>query len=88
MQGAEIIAYVTTELSITADIIQGVSGDLIEGFPLEYQIGAPGMSMVYTTIEIKKEVKASDFELDTSGYKSQTMEEFQKEMGAMGGMGF
>ncbi len=89
MQGAEIIAYVTEELSITADIIQGVSGDLLSGFPLEYQMGAQGMSMVYTTVEIKKEVNASDFQLNTDGYETQTMEQFQKSMSAMGGgMGF
>lgn len=88
MQGAEITVYVTEEISITADIIQGISGDKINGFPLEYSIGAPGMQMVYSTVEIKDKVDASVFNINTDGYEEMTMEEFQKQMSSMGGMGF
>ncbi len=88
MQGAEMTAYVTDQIEITADIIQGISGDQIEGFPLEYSIGAQGMKMVYTTIEINDKIDASVFDVNTSGYEEMTMEEFQKQMSSMGGMGF
>jgi GLPGLI family protein len=89
MAGAKITAYVTKELNITADIIQGVSGELIDGFPLEYSIGAPGMTMVYTTVEISKEIDKSEMDLNTDGYEEMSMKEFQKKMASMGGgMGF
>ena len=51
-------------------------------------MGAQGISMVYTTVEIKTEIDKSVFEINTDGYEEQTMEEFTKTMGAMGGMGF
>lgn len=89
MQGATVVAYVTKEITIKADVIQGVSSDIVDGFPLEYSIGAQGMSMVYTTTDIKDSVDKSVFTIDTAGYEEQSMEEFQKSMGAMGGgMGF
>jgi hypothetical protein len=88
MAGAEITVYVTEDITITADIIQGISGDKINGFPLEYSIGGPGMSMVYTTVEIKEAADKSVFDIDTEGYEEMTMEEFQKQMSSMGGAGF
>lgn len=89
MNGASITAYVTEDIKIKADVIQGISSDVLKGFPLEYNVGAKGMSMVYTTVEIKDTVDPSVFELKTAGYEEQSMEEFQKTMGAMGGgMGF
>ena len=88
LQGGEITAYVTNEITAAADIIQGISADKIKGFPLEYVMGAQGISMVYTTVEVKTDIDNSVFDINTDGYEVQTMEEFTKAMGAMGGMGF
>ncbi len=88
LQGGAITAYITDEITASADIIQGITADKIKGFPLEYVMGAQGISMVYTTVEIKTEIDKSVFDVNTDGYEEQTMEEFTKTMGAMGGMGF
>lgn len=88
LQGATITAYVTQDIKIDADVIQGVDASKIDGFPLEYTMNAQGIKMVYTTVEIKDDIDASVFDVNTDGYETQTMEEFTKTMGAMGGMGF
>lgn len=90
MQGAEFTAYVTDEITIVADVIQGISGDQLKAFPLEYSIGGQGMKMVYTTIKIERDIDDAVFDLDMEGYDKMTMEEFQKQMSVLGGggMGF
>ncbi len=90
MQGSTITAYLTDEIKIKADVIQGISADKIDGFPLEYSIGGPGMSMIYTTTDVKFEVDDSMLNVNTEGFEEMSMEEFQNKMKAFGGggMGF
>lgn len=81
--------YVSPELKATNKMIQGLQAFDIEGFPMEFVMDMGKMSMTYTTTEIAKEVDAAVFEIDTNGYKKMTFDEFQEQMGAMGGgMGF
>lgn len=88
MGDATIIAYVTDAIKFKTDIIQGIDSKFLEGFPLQYEMGAQGVSMVYTATEIKDVVDPEVFNIKTAGYETQTMEEFQQTMGALGGMGF
>lgn len=90
MQGSTIVAYITEEIKLKADVIQGISADKINGFPLEYSVGGPGMSMVYTTTDVKFEFDKVLLEVDTEGFEEISMDEFQKKMQAFGGggMGF
>ncbi len=81
--------YISPEVHASNKMIQGLEGFEIEGFPMELVMDMGKMSMTYTTTEINKEFDNSVFELETSGYKKMTLEEFQEQMGAMGGgMGF
>lgn len=84
----KISGYVTEEIKANANAIQGMQGVELPGFPLIIMIESPDMSMTIETTSIKDEVDASVFKKDTAGYKKMTMEEFQKTMGGMGGMGF
>lgn len=83
------VMYVSPELKATNKMIQGLQAFDIEGFPMEFVMDMGQMSMTYTTTEISKELDASVFTVDTNGYKKMTFDEFQQQMGAMGGgMGF
>ena len=89
MEGMEMSAYVTPDITSGAEVMQGIDASKLEGFPLEYTVSQGGQfSMVFTALEIKDEVSPEDFVLNTKGFKEMTMEEFQSAMGGMGGMGF
>ena len=87
-EGATISAYVTNDIKTDAEVIQGIGADKLGGMPLMYTMENQGIGIVYEAVEFKKEIDKSVFDVDTSGYDEMTMEEFQKKMGAMGGMGF
>jgi len=81
--------YVSKDLDVSSKLIQGLQDFDVKGFPLEYTMKMPQMSMTYTVVEIIKEMDPSVFNLDTTGYEKLTLEEFQKKMQGMGGgMGF
>jgi hypothetical protein len=80
-----IEAYVTEEININASVIQGVDLSEFAGFPLEYKLNMGQAILGVTTVELKDEVPAGAFDIETSGYKKMTMEEFAETMGAMGG---
>lgn len=80
--------WITDEIKTDANIIQGMEDLKLDGFPLEFSIVNPQMRMTFKATDIKDSVDASVFELNTTGYKKMTMEEFTKQMGGMGGMGF
>ena len=81
--------YITPEVKASNKMIQGLQGFKIDGFPMELVMDMGTMSMTYTTTEISKELDSSIFDLETSGYKKMTLDEFQEQMGAMGGgLGF
>ncbi len=90
MEGVEMSAYVTPDITAGAEVMQGIDASKLEGFPLEYTVSQGGQfSMVFTALEVKDEVDPEVFNLDTKGFKEMTMEEFQSAMGGMGGgMGF
>lgn len=81
--------YVSPDLKASNKMIQGLQAFDIDGFPMEFVMDMGQMSMTYTTTEINKELDPSVFEVNSTGYKKMTFEEFQTQMGAMGGgMGF
>lgn len=89
IEGMEMILYISNDIKANSQMIQGLNTVELDGFPLEYQMKMPEMSMTYTTTELKKEVDADAFKMNKAGYTKMTWEEFQESMGAMGGgMGF
>lgn len=89
MDGTDIIMYLTKDIEGSVKGMQMIGQLEFEGFPLQIIVNNPQVSMTIEAIELKKEVDPSVFELNTGGYKKMSMEEFQKQMGAMGaGMGF
>ncbi len=81
--------YITEDILASTDMIQGMESMNLDGFPLEYIMEMPQMSFTYTAVEVTDKVDASLFEVDKSGYKEMTYEEFMKQMGGMaGGLGF
>ena len=88
IEGFEMSAYVTEDIISDANIMQGIESTKLKGFPLEYIVNNGQFSMVFSAIEILKELDITVFNIDTKGFKEMTMEEFQDAMGQMGGMGF
>ncbi|MDF1696877.1 MAG: hypothetical protein P1U56_13630 [Saprospiraceae bacterium] len=87
--GMKIEGFVTEEIKTDANIIQGMEDLKLAGFPLEFSIVNPQMTLTFTATDIKGEVADSDFVLNTEGFKKMTQEEFAEMMNAMGGgMGF
>jgi len=81
--------YVTEDIKINASVIQGVDLSEFEGFPLEYKLNMGQAILGVTTVELKDEVPAGVFDIDSKGYTKMTMDEFMSAMGGMGaGMGF
>ncbi|GLR16509.1 DUF4412 domain-containing protein [Portibacter lacus] len=88
MQGVEMSAYITKDITSTAEVMQGIDANKLEGFPLEYTVSQGGQfSMVFTALEVNDDIDTEVFNLDTKGFKEMTMEEFQSAMGG-GMMGF
>lgn len=85
----KIEGWVTNEIITDANVIQGMEDLKLEGFPLEFTMNTPQMTLTFSTTDIKESVDKSKFDIKTDGYKKMTMEEFQKSMGGMGGgLGF
>ncbi len=80
-----MVLFVAKNIKASNKLIQGMEHFDIQGFPLEYQINAQGMKMVTTAVELKHEVPKGAFDINTNGYQKMTLEEFTKQMGAMGG---
>lgn len=82
-------AYITEDISLSNSLLQGMENVNLPGFPLEYNVNAPGMMLTIKAVEIKKEVDKSIFKINPEGYTKMTQEEFAKSLGKMaGGMGF
>ncbi len=86
--GMTVSLYVTDAIKANNNLIKGLETVDLDGFPLELVMNTSDFKMVYTTTEIKKDVERAQLEINTTGYKKMTFDEFQKTMGAMGGMGF
>jgi len=80
--------YVARGIKADSKMLQGLQFFDIDGFPMELNMKQAQFSMTMTTIEMKEEVPADVFKLDTAGYQKMTFEEFVEKMGAMGGGGF
>jgi len=77
--------FVAPDVKMSTKMIQGLDKVDIKGFPLEYIMDAGVMKLTVTATELKDEIDASVFEIDTKGYKKMTWEEFGNTMKAMGG---
>ncbi|MBK9257756.1 MAG: hypothetical protein IPM42_20040 [Saprospiraceae bacterium] len=88
MEGVTLTGYVTEDIKTKANLAQGFQSLEFAGYPMEFTVGNAQFSMTMTAVDIKETVDASKFKYDTKGYKKMTMEEFQKNMGGMGGFGF
>jgi hypothetical protein len=88
MGDTKLVAYVTEEIKTKTSTVQGFEGVDFPGFPLEYTMHNPMMSLTLRAISVKDNVDDSRFNLKTSGYQKMTMEEFQNAMGGFGGFGF
>lgn len=85
MEDMNIFGYATDQIKTNANLIQGMQSVTIDGYLMEYTVATPQFSMTTTAVDIKDTVDESKFELNTKGYKKMTMEEFQNQMGGMGG---
>jgi hypothetical protein len=85
-QGADMVMWVTEEISTDAHVTNGVQMDELGGFPLEYIISFAGqMELTMKATQFEKTFDSSVFNLDTEGYKKMTMDEFMDTMKSMGG---
>lgn len=88
---SEIVMYVTDDLQMKAANNKYFDKlfPKVSGFPLQYSLDQQGMKMTYQAKSVKKQVKANAFDIP-AGYEKMTKEEFEKQMGSMGGggMGF
>ncbi len=87
-EGMMITGYITEAIKTKANLMQGMEALKLNGYPLEFTVKNPQMTLTMTTKEIKDEVDMSKLELKTDGFTKMTMEEFTKQMGGMSGMGF
>ena len=86
--GSAISTYVTDEIKTSKlDFFNEMLPGL-DAFPLEYSIENTGMVMIFSAQEFNTKVSSDVFEIPAEGYTEMTMEEFEKEMGGLGGMGF
>ncbi|NNF36102.1 MAG: hypothetical protein HKN68_18500 [Saprospiraceae bacterium] len=86
--GMSFSMYITKDIKADPKMIQGLQDIKIEGFPLEYVMSMPQMTMTISAVELKQEVDASVFDLDTGGYEKLTLQEFTDRMKQFGGGGF
>jgi hypothetical protein len=82
----ELIAYVTKEISSPKSVVQNMGEVDLGGFPLEYTVVTPEMSLTYTAQKLETKLESDVFETPV-GYEDMTFEQFLQTMGAMGGMG-
>jgi Domain of unknown function (DUF4412) len=85
--GTVITTYVTDEIKTKLEFFNQMFPGL-NVFPLEYSIDAGGISLVFAAQEFKTKVDSDTFNIPTEGYTEMTLEEFEKQMGGLGGMGF
>lgn len=83
--GMSFSMYVTKDIKADPKMIQGLQDIKIEGFPLEYVMSMPQMTMTISAVELKQEVDPSVFDLDTGGYEKLTLQEFTDRMKQFGG---
>lgn len=82
--GMKFEAYITESIKTNAAIIQGADLSDFKGFPLEYNITMPQMTMVIQAQDFKTEVDQGVFEIKADGYTKMTFEEFKEQMSGFG----
>lgn len=88
LEGMSVSGYLTEDLKAVKGLIQTFPSLELAGFPLEFSLVNPGLTIKLTAKEVKTSVDATKMVLKTDGYKKLSMAEFQKQMGGMGGFGF
>ncbi len=87
-EGSSLVGYITEEIDVRPPVIQGVEVEEFKGFPLEFTFTNPMMTMTTVATTFESTVDETVFDMNTSGYKKMTMEEFGEMMQSMGGGGF
>lgn len=90
MEEFKLEAYITDQINTDLSVLQGIEGEKLKGYPLEYIIDAGQFKMVYSATEINKTFDKEVFNINTKGAKEMSMDEFMNMMSSMGGggMGF
>ena len=83
--GMSFSLYITRDIKADPKMIQGLQEINLEGFPLEYVMNMPQMTMTISAVELSQEVDPSVFELNTGGYEKLTLKEFTDRMAQFGG---
>jgi len=78
--------YITESLAPSVALLDEMFPG-IKGLPMEIMISSQGMGATITALNVKKSVDKTAFDIP-EGYEEMTPEQFQKEMGNMGNMGF
>lgn len=77
--------YISPEIKMDTRMIQGMQYFNLKGFPLEFTMKTPQMTLTSTTVEIKKDLDETVFNIEKSGYKKMTFDELMEMSGGMGG---
>lgn len=85
--GMSMTLYVARDIQASSKMLQGLQNYDLGGFPLEFTMSNAQMKMTFSAIDLKKEVDAGVFALETGGYEKLTFKEFQERMAAFGGGG-
>ncbi len=86
-EGNTFFMYVTDEIQPKVNYFENYLPGF-NVFPLEYQVAQQGMKMIFSAKEFNTKVNADTFKYDATGYTEMSADEFQKQMGGMGGFGF
>jgi enoyl reductase-like protein len=88
LEGMSAKGYLTEDLKAVKGLLQTFPSLELAGFPLEFSLVNPAMTIKMTAKEVQTSVDESKMIVKTDGYKKLSMAEFQKQMGGMGGFGF
>ncbi|MCB0605681.1 MAG: DUF4412 domain-containing protein [Saprospiraceae bacterium] len=79
----QLTMYLTPEIKIKANKIQGMEGLKLDGYPLEYTINTMGAKMTFTAEKFEKTFDASKLNPPSGNYKEVNFTDFQKQMPGM-----
>ncbi|HMY83104.1 MAG TPA: DUF4412 domain-containing protein [Saprospiraceae bacterium] len=78
-----VVMYVTPDLKMKANRIQGMEGLKIDGYPLEYTVEAAGTKMTFTADKYEPTFDDGKMKEPSGKYKEMTFTEFKKQMPGM-----
>lgn len=79
----QMSTYLTSEIKIKANKIQGMEGLKLDGYPLEYSISTNGTTITFTAEKFEKTFDASKLNPPSGNYKEVNFTDFQKQMPGM-----